>query len=434
VTIWTYARVLMIGAALAACDRGFILEGERFPLRAPFSENAGQAPANRAEPISLPAQVSNSDWTNRLGLRPAHPALGAASTPVWSVQIGQGETRRHRITAEPVSSGGLIYTLDSRARVSAVSTNGDIVWTRDLIPASTRNPDSASGGGLAIGNGMLYVTSAFAVVHALDLRTGNTVWSRDFDALLNAAPTVDGNRLFFVASDSTAWSLDAMTGRTDWQVSGAPSTSQMVGGAAPKVAGDLVLFPTPAGELLAIRRDTGQQAWRTVIAGTRIGMGYAALSDITGDPVVVGNTVYVGNQSGRVMALDVATGRQIWRADEAAYGPVWPVGGSLFLMSDRNRVVRLNASDGSFIWGQPLPLYTQTRERRRVQIFPHYGPVLAGGRLVVGSGDDVIRFFDPVSGALTGEVPLRSGAAVAPIVVGGTLYVVSRDGRLTAFR
>lgn len=433
-TIWTYARVLMIGAALAACDRGFILEGERFPLRAPFSENAGAPPANRAEPISLPAQVSNSDWTNRLGLRPAHPALGAASTPVWSVSIGQGETRRHRITAEPVSAGGLIYTLDSRARVSAVSTNGDIVWTRDLTPASTRNPDSASGGGLAIGNGMLYVTSAFAVVHALDLRTGNTVWSRNFDALLNAAPTVDGNRLFFVASDSTAWSLDAMTGRTDWQVSGAPSPSQMVGGAAPKVAGDLVLFPTPAGELLAIRRDTGQQAWRTVIAGTRIGMGYAALTDITGDPVVVGNTVYVGNQSGRVMALDVATGRQMWRADEAAYGPVWPVGGSLFLMSDRNRVVRLNAADGSFIWGQPLPLYTQSRERRRVQIFPHYGPVLAGGRLVVGSGDDVIRFFDPVSGAMTGEVPLRSGAAVAPIVVGGTLYVVSRDGHLTAFR
>ena len=434
VTYRTYASVLVMALALAACDRGFILEGERFPLRAPFAENAGQPPENRVLPISLPAQVSNSDWTSRLGLRPAHPALGAGTTPVWSVSIGQGEGRRNRITAEPVSAGGLIYTMDSRARVSAFSLSGDLVWSRDLTPPGTRNADAASGGGLAVGNGMLYVTSAFATVQALDLRTGETVWSRNFDALVTAAPTVDGNRLFFTASDSTAWSLDALTGRTDWQVSGAPSPAQMVGGAAPKVAGNLVLFPTPAGELLAIRRDTGQQEWRTVIAGTRIGVGYAALTDITGDPVVVGNTVYVGNQSGRIMALDVTTGRQIWRADEAAYGPVWPVGGSVFLMSDRNRVVRLDASDGSFIWGQELPLYTQLRERRRAQIVPHYGPVLAGGRLVVGSGDDVIRYFDPASGALVGEVPLRSGAAVAPIVVGGTLFVVSRDGQLTAFR
>ncbi|MFU8898369.1 PQQ-binding-like beta-propeller repeat protein [Roseinatronobacter thiooxidans] len=424
-------------AFIAACDRGFVLEGERFALRAPFSENAGEAPDNRALPISLPASAANAEWTHRLGspsTRITHPALGGALQQAWSVPIGQGDGRRHRITAEPVASGGLVYTLDSRAQVTAVTSAGAVAWTRDLTPDFTRSADSASGGGLAIADGKLFVTSAFGMLWALDLATGAEVWSKRFDAPLTAAPTIAGGALYVVASDSTAWALDAATGQTDWQLAGAPSPSSMVGGAAPAVTGELVLFPTSAGELIAARRDTGQIVWRRAVAGTRIGVAYASVTDVTGDPVVQGDVVYVGNQSGRVMALNRSDGRIIWTADEAAYGPVWPVGGSVFLMSDRNRLVRLDAGTGEFIWAESLPLFTETRERRRAGIFPHYGPVLAGGRLIVGSGDGALRSFDPASGALVAETELRSGAAIAPIVVGGTLYVVSRDGRLTAYR
>lgn len=435
--LWTYASILALGTLVAACDRGFILEGERFPLRAPFAEGAGEAPVNRAAPISLPATASNAEWTHRLGTpstRIAHPALAGSLQPVWSVPIGQGEGRRHRITAEPVASGGLIYTLDSHAQVTAVTTQGEIAWTRDLTPSFTRSGDAASGGGMAVANGRLYVTSAFGVLAALDLRSGNVVWTKTFDAPLSGAPTVSGDRVYVVASDSTAWSIDAATGQTDWQLTGTPSPASMVGGAAPAIAGNLVLFPTPAGELIAARRDTGQTMWRTVIAGTRIGVAYAKVTDVTGDPVVQGDQVFVGNQSGRVMALNTRDGSRVWTADEAAYGPVWPVGGSVFLMSDRNRLIRLDSRTGDFIWAQPLPLHTETRERRRAEIYAHYGPLLAGGRLVVASSDGRIRLFDPASGALNGEIELRGGAAISPIVVGGTLYVVSRDGQLHAYR
>jgi outer membrane protein assembly factor BamB len=423
--------------AVSACDREFILEGERFPLRAPFAENAGDAPASRAAPISLPPMQTNTAWTTRLGTpntRIAHPALGATLAQVWSADIGQGDGRRHRITAEPVAANGLIYTLDSRAQVTATNTSGSTVWTRDLTPAATRSGDGASGGGLALANGRLYVSSAFGSLNVLDATTGELVWTKAFDAPVTAPPTIAGDRVFVVAADSTAWALDTRDGKTDWVLPGTPTVSSMVGGAAPAVAGNLVLFPTPAGELIAARRDTGMIEWRTNIAGTRLGVAYAAVKDITGDPVIAGDRVFIGNQSGRVMALDLNDGSRVWTAEEAAYGPVWPVGGSVFLMSDRNRLVRLDAATGEFIWAQPLPLYTRERERRRAEIFAHFGPVLAGGQLIVASSDGMFRKFDPANGALRGQTELPDGAASGPIVAGGTLYVVSRDGNLLAYR
>ena len=431
-----YASIMALVLGVSACDRQYILEGERFDIRAPFSETAGDVPANRAAPVSLPAPVAHSDWTHRLGTpshRITHPALGSSLQRAWSAPIGEGEDRRHRITAEPVAAQGRIFTLDSRATVTATGRNGQTLWQRDLTPAGQRG-DGASGGGLALADGALYVTSAYGRLHALDVATGAQRWTHRFDAPVKGAPTVVGNRVLVVAADSSAWVLDTRDGKVDWQLPGTPSPASMVGGAAPATAGDLVLFPIPSGELIAARRDTGMEIWRRVIAGQRQGMAYAGVTDITGDPVVVGDTIYVGNQSGRVMALDRRDGAIRWTADEAAYGAVWPVGNALFMLSDRNRVIRLDAASGERIWSQELPLFTETRERRRAEIFGHYGPVLAGGRLVVASNDGLVRFLDPISGESAGHLELPSGAAAAPIVVDRTLYVVSRDGMLHAFR
>lgn len=67
-------------------------------------------------------------------------------------------------------------------------------------------------------------------------------------------------------------------------------------------------------------------------------------------------------------------------------------------------------------------------------MFAHYGPVLAGGRLLVASNDGVIRSFNPVDGTLIGTVDIPGGATTNPVIVGGVMYVVSTKGQLHAFR
>jgi len=98
-------------------------------------------------------------------------------------------------------------------------------------------------------------------------------------------------------------------------------------------------------------------------------------------------------------------------------------------------LVRLNANNGARVWGVQMPGFVPTQnERRQRDIYAHYGPVLAGGRLWVASGDNLLRGYDPVNGALVHSTELPAGAASRPIVVDGTLYVVNAQGALLAFR
>jgi outer membrane protein assembly factor BamB len=52
----------------------------------------------------------------------------------------------------------------------------------------------------------------------------------------------------------------------------------------------------------------------------------------------------------------------------------------------------------------------------------------------VASSDGKLRSFDPTDGSLIGSVDVPGGATTAPVVAGGTLYVVSGEGQLHAFR
>ena len=420
-------------ATLVACgDQEVILTGERLDLRG----NEPSAAVNRAAPLSLPAPSVNANWTHRNGNAAhflAHPSLNRSLQLLWATPIGEGNERKHRLTADPVVLNGRIYTMDSRSQVTALSTSGSVVWTRDITPPS-ESKDDASSGGLAVQGETLYVTSGFGFITALNAISGAPRWTQELDAAVTGAPTVQDGIVYVTTRDAVGWAIDARSGRILWQVLGRTSEDSVAGGTAPAIAGPLVVFPFPSGQMVSAVRETGQPAWSATVAGKRLGRAFSKFTDLTGDPVVSGNVVYAGNHAGSAAAFDATTGQSIWRANEGTLSPVWVAGGGVFLISDENRLVRLDAATGETVWARDLPFFTRTRIRKRKGTFAHYGPVLAGGRLLVASDTGVLREFDPVSGDLINTVQLPSGAARNPVVAGGTLYLVTESGTLHAFR
>lgn len=424
-------------AVLTGCtDPETYLPGTREPLRDGVALAPATDDADVTRAITLPQPTTVTAWTHRAGTPThaiGHAAFGAAPQQLWSLGIGEGNNRRSRITADPVAAEGRIYVMDSQSKVTAVSEAGTAMWSRSLVPAGERARD-ASGGGLAYADGTLYVTTGFGELHAIDAFSGAIEWIQDLDASAAAAPTVDRDLIYVVASNSRAWAVARSDGRVRWTLPGTPSDSGFVGGAAPAVTDKLAIFPFESGELVATLKRGGVPVWASAVSGDRDGRAYTAVSDITADPVIVGDRIYTGTPAGRLVALHLRSGERIWTATEGAMGPVWPAGDSVFAINDQSELVRIDAATGQRVWGTELAYFEANRIRRRKAIVAHYGPVLAGGRLWVGSGDEVLRGFDPESGEARIDLPVRGGVATRPVVVNGVMYVVSGRGQLHAFR
>ncbi|MGZ2258488.1 outer membrane protein assembly factor BamB family protein [Roseobacter sp. A03A-229] len=441
VRVHTGLALLAATILLTACaEDDIILPGKREDIRSVLQD--GEAVPIAAETqdgpraISLPATQSNSDWTQGPGspsFRTAHPALSANPQRVWSANIGAGDSRRHRITADPVVAGGLIYTLDAETQVTATSTSGETVWRRDITSVRD-DAGAATGGGMSFKDGRLYVSLGYGALVALDAASGDEIWRQNLEGTGSGRPTAFGDLVYATSGDDTGWALRAEDGRVEWQLNASPDVNNVLGGPAPAVADDLAIFAFGSGEVQAVFRRGGLRRWDASALGQRFARALGAVSDVTGEPVISGDRVYVGNQSGRIVALNFASGAREWTAREGAVGPVLPAGDSVFVVSDLGELLRIDASDGSRIWGTQLPNFVKDRPRRRAEIFAHHGPILAGGRIYVASNDGLLRGFNPESGALVTSTEIPGGATTAPVVAGGVLYVVSTNGQLHAFR
>lgn len=445
--------VSALGLTTAGCvEREVIFEGMREDLRSPGYDvndpNAVGAAAERAaadaagfenaaRPANLGAQVQVSSWTHR-GANAAHDlphaALSSAPALAFSSNAGQGNDRRFRITAEPVSDGTRVYTMDSRANVVAHGLGGGTVWSAEITPPGER-AGSGSGGGLAVSGGTVYATTTFGELVALDAASGAVKWRQKFEAAVHGAPTVSGGKVYVSSANSVAYAVTTDTGRIAWRRAGVPTQHGSSGVAAPAVSGNVVVYPLANRSLLGVDAGSGDIRWVARVAGGREGAARGVMRAFTGEPVIDGGVIYAATSAGRAVAVGLQDGQIRWTADEGAQGTMAVAGGSVYFVTDQAKLVRLSAQDGDKIWEADLPRYEKADKPRRLKsIFPAYGPVLAGGRLWVASGDGLVRSFNPADGTQLSAVTLPSGAASRPITLAGMMMLMTERGNLVGLR
>lgn len=432
------ALALVSSIVLAGCsDREVILPGKRepiFKLEPSATEGAGTLSAPKA--FAMPRQKNNVAWPQghaSPSTQVVHAALSAAPKPLWTLSVGTGDRARNRITADPIVAEGIVFTLDSLSVLTATSTSGSRLWSRDLTPSFERAGD-ADGGGIAYGDGVIFVSTGYGVLHALDPKSGSALWKQELKGSGNGRPSYFDGVVYLVSQDSVAWAIEAATGRIRWQLDHLSDVNNMSGSTGPAISEKLVVFGFGAGDLQAAFRGGGLTLWNATLAGGRSGRAVATIDDIATSPVISGSTVFAANSSGRIAAMHLDSGARLWTAPYGARSPLWPAGGSLFFVNDLGQLMRLDATDGSKVWSVDLPGFVSLRQRKSKDVVPHHGPVLAGGRLLLASGDGLLRQFDPETGAERSAIRLGSGATANPIVADGILYVLCRDGKLRAYR
>ncbi|MGF1551706.1 MAG: PQQ-binding-like beta-propeller repeat protein [Paracoccaceae bacterium] len=431
--------------ALAGCDLfggEERLEGERIRIRPDRAEREAQeegtsfgAAGVAGVATALPAPRPIDAWTQTNAV-PSHNAghLAGPASPerAWAVDAGEGSSAEGAITSAPVVAGGLAFALDAAAEVRAFDAgSGAERWRRSHAP-EREGGEEGFGGGLAWARGRLFATTGVGEALALDPGSGEILWRVRLGAPVRAAPAVEGGVLVAVARDNSAYGLDTGSGAILWRARAASSGAGFLGGASPAIAGGGALVPFGSGEIVALDLATGRRFWSAILSGGRRGLARAAISDVTGDPVVVGPLVIAANQAGRIVAVVGSSGQRAWTRSIGAVGPIWAAGRSLFLVTDTARLMRLDASSGTTEWAVDLPAFEDMEDREGRILYS--GPVLVEGRVYVTSSQGELLAFEGVDGGAVSTTELTGGSRTGPVVADGTLFVLTDDGTLEAYR
>jgi outer membrane protein assembly factor BamB len=184
------------------------------------------------------------------------------------------------------------------------------------------------------------------------------------------------------------------------------------------------------GVVTALAVDSGEELWTAELG-----------SQVSGAVGVDGDRVYVPavgarSEPGAVVALDAATGEEVWRASEEAIrgNPVSAVvvTGSALLLLEASSVVSLDPEDGGLEW------HTEIVNPLRSPPFFFQGtaspaPVSADGSVYVVDVTGRVYALDAETGAIRWDHALNEPSPVSPpIVTPDHVLVTSDSGTLSA--
>ena len=200
-------------------------------------------------------------------------------------------------------------------------------WPPDGPPLRWKATDLGTGySSPSVAKGVVYVQTTrggeeFAV--ALDEKTGQPKWSTPIGKVgpnkgpqypgTRSTPTVDGDRVYCLASDGELACLDT-TGKVVWHKNLPKDFAGKVGNWAYSesvlIDGDKVVC-TPGGEeatLAALNKATGEVIWKAAVPGGDVA-DYASIMPVE----AAGRKQYVQYMRKALVGVDAATGQFLWK-------------------------------------------------------------------------------------------------------------------------
>ena len=235
-----------------------------------------------------------------------------------------------------------------------------------------------------------------------------------------------------LSPDNQLFALSGDKGDTLWTVQGTVEVSGLLGTAAPAVALDTVVAGFSSGELEALRVENGRTVWSDALARTGRTTALNALADIDASPVIDRGRVFAIGHGGRMAALELSTGQRVWERNFAGVNQPWVAGDFIYVVTLEGELICLTRAEGKVKWIHQLPRYKNPANKKNAFIWS--GPVLASDRLLVAGSNRTLESVSPYTGKVISSVRLSAPAYLPPVVAGNMVFILTDDGKLSAYR
>jgi len=291
-------------------------------------------------------------------------ALGLADGKLlWTYEAGEDE-----IKSSPLVLGDTVYFGDEYGRFHAVdAANGERRWVTEAEAGVTGSPNLASSPGK---DPCVLFGSYDAFIYCVAPKDGTVIWKVETEGYVHGTPAVSAGRAISSGCDGFLRMLDAATGA---EVRKVPAGGYVA--ASPSVDGGRAIFGTFQNQVLSIDLASGEIAW-TYEDPERPFPFYSSAA-------VTDRLVIVGGRDKRVHAIDKSSGKAVWTHTLRGRVDASPVvvGEKVYVADQSGVVAALHLKDGSVAW------QFETGDGFTAS------PAVGEGHLVIGTQSGVVYGF-----------------------------------------
>lgn len=346
--------------------------------------------------------------------------LSGSLTEVDYVSAGDGAGDFFFLTSGPIFADNTIFVLDGSHTLRAFDLNLKQIWKAKIT--APQDKENYPVGGIAAKDGVIYATTGFGDLVAVNLNDGSEIWRKNLEMPVRNAPVISGDKLFVITNNNDLFTFDRETGENLWRHNGVSETTKIYGSSAPAVKNNIVVAAYSSGEIFGINADQGRELWTELLSlSSDKTKASASINDITASPIIVDGIAYVTSHTGNLSAFNISNGFRIWERPIASGTTPFVSDRFLFVTGDDGRLFAINRFNGQIKWSKTLP----KKERNF-----YSGPVIAGDKLLIVSSKGKLLQIDPKTGKGIKQIDIPDGVYTPISVFNGKVYLYSNDADL----
>jgi outer membrane protein assembly factor BamB len=346
---------------------------------------------------------------------------------VWSRKIGNGADDR-AIRLRPVIVGGRVFAAAADGQVKAMTTDtGRVIWETqirklysqaELAQAFPEDIDTITGG-VGADDDLVLVGTASGEVLALHQSDGSLAWKTRVSSEVLAAPQIADDTVIVQTIDGKVAAYDAVDGNRRWIYETSAPSLTLRGTATPIVVDEVVVAAFATGRVAFLDRNSGLAGYDQRVAISQGTSDLERLVDIDGAMQVDDGKLYLASFQGRVVAIDLQSGRMLWAEEASSIAGVGSGFGNAYLVRADGQITAYNANNGREIWNVDALLHRELT-----------APTAVGSYLAITDLDGYVHLLAQSDGRFVGRRKVDTVKA-GLVSSGGRLFAMGDGGSLT---
>lgn len=372
--------------------------------------------------VKKPGEALAASWAE-IELRHHHFLADRKAYPRPSFQINTQYQNQVRVnwTFEDASDIGtgmayydkLLITANTAGQVIALNINtGERVWRFATKGKVYSTP--------AVWKDIVVVGSSDHFIYGVNARTGALLWELKTAKAVLGSPVIDRGIAYIGGSDGTFRAVEVKSGKVKWvfdKVKGYVST-------LPTIAADKVIFGSWGNGFYALNKYSGALEWEW-----NNGHANRMFSAAACYPVVSNERVFIVAPDRYMTALDLETGKVIWREKKDPFRVRESMG-----VSKDGKTIYVKTMDGELLGISPYDNTMQIVWKSKLQLPYELSPsalVSNGNYVFVPSHSGLVSAVNAQSGEVAWQYKVSNGM-VNPILISkkNSIIVSTMDGKI----
>lgn len=362
---------------------------------------------------SMPS-LNPIDWFKSKPDGPKPAALPPMSNPqpvrtLWSANVGPAGI----FIFSPAVIGDSIFAAARDGTVTRLeAATGKVVWK---VSAGT-----LLSGGVGTDGKLVAVGTDKGEVIVLDADKGTLRWRARVSSEVLAAPKVSRGVVLARTSDSRIFAFEALDGKRKWVYQRAAASLIVRSPAGMTIQDGNIFAGFSGGKMVSLQLETGALRWEVTVSQPKGSTELERVSDLSGDPAVIGREVCAASYQGRAACYEWQSGNQVWAREMSTLNGMSVDPRYAYVADEKGAVHSLDRSNGRSVWKQDRLAYRELTLALAV-----------GSEVVFGDLEGIVHFVARDSGAFVARAATDgSKIRAAPVKLPNGILVQTLNGGL----